>query len=231
MPDRGEVVALRRAVHAVACGVERLHGAGQSEARRAGRRRAWRSGHLSPASFRSRSMSSAKLATRSVSRSALSRAASRRKSGDVALLGDPLGDPRVQRTRRPAQRLGEVVGRERTRAPVASRNQASTARTEVRSANSSPTPPVTGTPAATSANCTGASDALTRVSTATSVGAPPAPSDRFDGGGGRSHRVVRACRPTTRPARRRRRASSWRPGGGCDAASRSTDSTMPAGQR
>ena len=37
------------------------------------------------------------------------------EASDVTLLGDPLGDPRVQRARRPAQRLGEVVGPERTR--------------------------------------------------------------------------------------------------------------------
>ena len=49
----------------------------------------------------------------------------------------------------------------------------STARTAVRETNSVPTPPLTGTPAAPSATWTGASNELTRVSTAMSAGEAP----------------------------------------------------------
>ena len=56
---------------------------------------------------------------------------------------------------------------------VASRNHASDPRTAARSANSTPTPPWTGMPTAPSDTCTGASNELTRVRTATSLVSNP----------------------------------------------------------
>ena len=175
--DRRQVVALRRPVHAVAVGVEGCTAPAEPESRRSGRRRARRRCcrarqplHAARCRRRTRSI-------RSVSRSALSRVGEPSQAGRRRAARRP--------NRRPAGATGATAGAAPRRGrrtlndapPVASRNQASTARTVVRSANSSPTPPATGTPAAPSASCTGANEALTRVSTATSAGAlAPAPS-------------------------------------------------------
>ena len=100
----------------------------------------------------------------------------------------------------------------------------------MRSANSRPTPPATGTSAVVSATCTGAIVALTRVSTATSPGAAPAASAAATAaavaptGSGVADvdhppAVSDAARITLATRRR-----LWR-------SSRSAASTTPAGQR
>ena len=66
---------------------------------------------------------------------------------DRRLLADPVGHVRVHRSRRSAQRLGQIVGVAARPSAVARRSHASAARTAVRSRNSRPTPPLTGVPA------------------------------------------------------------------------------------
>ena len=99
LSDRGEVVALRGPVHAVTRRVERLHGAGQPElvVEQDVDERTRSAPRCSPSRC-IRSMSSAKLVHPLGVALGVEPGREPPQCGDVALLGDPVGDPRVQRT-------------------------------------------------------------------------------------------------------------------------------------
>ncbi len=159
--------------------------------------------------------------TRSVSRSLFSRPASRWRSTTLrcSVTQSLIRGWNDRDGRRNASRRSSGANPSAPARPAAaSRSQASTLRTAVRSANSRPTPPAIGTPADAERDLDRRQRGVDPredgdIGRRGTAGDRPLHRARGSPRPGRRHR-----RPTIRPDRSTRRGSSWPPDGGCGAA-------------